>query len=113
MKIEEAKIRTCKYFGKSWDIFVWACRVSGSDPFFDAFHEAYEQKTLEKITHGEISTMEQLFQHPRADFLLAVAHAMACLLTANQFGSPKCPDPTGISPKCKYCCITPEARNRH
>lgn len=103
LNVEEAKRRCIQYAEVAWEDWVWACRLDRSDPILDAFHEAYEQIMLQKI--AGVNTLSQLLSHPQAELLNAASHSMACLLVANQFGDPFCPDASRKSPKCRYCAL--------
>jgi len=108
---EQAKALCLRYMECSWDIWKEVCEANNADPSLDALHEAYEHIVLRRLSGVE--TLTQLTQFPlhEAELLNAASHAMACLLVANQIGSPECTAGKKQIPKCRYCAITPFGRH--
>jgi len=104
---EQAKALCLRYMECSRDIWKEVCEANNADPLLDALHEAYEHIVLRRLSGVE--TLMQLIQFPlhEAELLNAASHAMACLLVANQIGSPDCAIKGQPPFKCRYCAITP------
>lgn len=91
----------------TWKWWVAVCREENANPLMDAYHEAYEFRILSKL-YGTSLTIRDLCHLPiqKATLLLQASHAMACMLVANQFGTPDCPSSEkNLTDKCKYCCL--------